>query len=291
MLLDVALLKDLDEALPGDTTGGVLWHYTSVSAAIEILRSNSIRLGCHAFMNDPAEGVAAGAMVSECWGEVIDASTEHPRLDLSYIRDTSSVLSYFDFGRPELPPTFLFSLTELQDSLGQWSRYGDNGTGISLGFRIDADALPPKRAKPWQTKTSLVRVDYDGPGSPAKMRPIIGQLLEKYLPKFRDPTPVENTLINLINRLHPLVKGSAYSEEKEWRITTRTTIDSEQLYELTCNRFGLSPYVPLTLGQGISLVELKLGPRLPAENEWSAKWLCKKYGHLAETSRSVLAYR
>jgi hypothetical protein len=293
MLLDGELLKEIDEGLAHDEPPDVLWHYTSVPGARDILESRSLRLCCHAFMNDPAEGTVAGSIVSESWAAVVDASPSHPRLDLSYIRDTTAVLSYFDFGRPELPPTFLFSLTELRDSLSQWSRYGDNGAGIALGFAIRASELPPASKKPWTTGTELVRVDYDGAEThpSSKVRPLIARLLTKYLPRFRDPTEVENTLIALAHRLNPMVKRGAYFEEREWRIITRVVLESDELYEIGCNRYGIAPYVPLPLSRGVTLVELMLGPKLSPENAWSANWLCKKFDQAPRISRSTLAYR
>lgn len=293
MPLDVELLKEVDAGLAHAVPPPVLWHYTTALGARDILQSRSVRLGCHAFMNDPAEGTVAGPIVSESWTTVVDASVAHPRLELSYIRDTTCVLSYFDFGRPELPPTFLLSLTELRDSLSQWSRYGDNGAGIALGFAIRVGELPPASGRPWATATELIRVAYDGAETnPAfGLRSLVVRILEKYLPRFQSPTEVENALISLVHRLNPLVKRGAYLEEREWRIITRTVLESDQLYEIGCNRFGPAPHVPLPLGRGVELVELMLGPKLPPENEWSAKWLCRKYGYDTKISRSALAYR
>jgi hypothetical protein len=244
-------------------------------------------------MNAPAEGTVVGAIVSESWTTAVDASSSHPSLDLSYIRDTTSVLSYFDFSRPELPPTFLFGLTELRDSLSQWSRYGDNGAGIALGFGFRTSELPPESNEPWTTGTKLTRVDYDGPEPhlASRVRPLVARLLPKYLPRFRSPTEVENTLIALVHHLNPMVKHGAYFEEREWRLTTRTVRESYELYEIGCNRYGVAPYVPLPLGRGVTLVELMLGPKLSPENTWSASWLCKKFGQNPRISRSALAYR
>jgi hypothetical protein len=194
------LLRDVSERLSKDEPPEVLWHYTSVAAAQDILRSSSIHLCCHAFMNDPAEGTVAGSIVSESWTGAVNAATAHPRLDLDYIRDMSGALTYFDFSRRELPPTFLFSLTELRDSLSQWSRYGDNGNGVALGFVIRPSELPPESQKPWTTATELIRVDYDllETGVASRLRPMLARLLPEYLPRFRDPTEIQNALIALI---------------------------------------------------------------------------------------------
>jgi hypothetical protein len=245
-------------------------------------------------MNDPAEGTVAGSLVSECWTRAIDAISSHPRLDLSYVRDTKRVLSYFDFERTELPPTFLFSLTELRDSLSQWSRYGDDGAGVALGFKFHRAELPAESVRPWTTGTELIQVDYDragGENATGRVRPLIARILAKYLPLFRDPTEIENTLIELVHRLNPIVKAEPYREEREWRLITRTVLESEQLYDIACNTFGVAPYVPLSFERGVSLVELMLGPKLSRENVWSAKWLCRKFGHSPKISMSALAYR
>jgi hypothetical protein len=293
MLLDVALLKEVTDGLPRNNPPDVLWHYTSVAFAKAILESRTINLCCHAFMNDPAEGIVAGTMVSDCWATVVGACSGHPHLDLDYVRDATRALAYFDFGRPELPPTFLFSLTELRDSLSQWSRYGDNGAGIALGFAIDPSELPTGSNRPWRTSTGLIQVAYDGGGTVAssELRALIAAVLSRYLPQFQSPTQVENTITELIHALNPMVKNAAYVEEREWRISTRTVAESQDVYKIGCNRFGIAPYVPLPLGGGVTLVELMLGPKLSKENLWSAKWLCGKFGHAPTISMSALAYR
>jgi hypothetical protein len=294
MLLDVALLMEVAEGLPEVAVPDVLWHYTSVASASAILSSSTLRLGCHAFMNDPAEGTVAAQIVSECWTDAVDASPPHKAVDLSYVRRASGAVSYFDFGRPELPPTFLFSLTELRDSLSQWSRYGDNGAGVALGFAIQRDKLPGRSNKPWRTATELNRVRYDGAteDDPSKnLRSVVSDLLGKYLPKFGSPTEMENTLIALMHRLNPIVKRRSYHEEREWRIIARTVVESTELYEIGSNRFGIAPYMPLSFDNGVQLVELMLGPKLTPDNAWSAKWLCRKFGHTPTISASALAYR
>lgn len=294
MLIDVALLKELEDGLAHDQPPDILWHYTSIAGAKAILESRSVNLACHAFMNDPAEGTAAGTIVSECWMSVVDGCPAHPRLDNSYIRDATEALSYFDFNRPELPPTFLFSLTELRDSLSQWSRYGDNGAGIALGFGVRSADLPPKSNRPWNTGTDVIHVRYDCAetnGTSNSLRQLVTALLTKYFATFDSPTEVENTLIALIHRLNPMVKSGAYSEEREWRIITRTVAESVELYEIGCNRFGIVPHVPLSFDHGLELVEVMLGPKLSRENAWSAKWLCKKFGHEPKISLSGLGYR
>lgn len=87
------------------------------------------------------------------------------------------------------------------------------------------------------------------------------------------------------------MKREAYYEEREWRIVARTVVESVELYEIGSNKFGIAPYVPLAFRDGVSLVELMLGPKLSPENAWSAKWLCKKFGHAPKISSSALAYR
>ncbi|MDX2053794.1 MAG: DUF2971 domain-containing protein [Polyangiaceae bacterium] len=294
MLLDVRLLKDLADGLVDVTPPDVLWHYTTIPAAIAILSTSSLHLGCHAFMNDPADSIVAPQLVSECWANAVAASPRHETIDLLHLGKATGALSYFDFSRPELPPTFLFSLTELRDSLSQWSRYGDNGSGVALGFRIQGDKLPGASSKPWRTATELVRVRYDGAKedhASSNLRPLVSALLKKYLPSFRSPTEVENTLIALMHQLNPTVKREPYYEEREWRIIARTVVESVGLYEIGNNRFGIAPYVPLAFRDGVSLVELILGPKLSPENVWSAKWLCKKSCHGPRISSSALAYR
>src|SRR5690606_36423998 len=130
------------------------------------------------------------------------------------------------------------SLTELRDSLSQWSRYGDNGAGVALGFAIQRDKLPGESNKPWRTATELTRVRYDGASeddASKNLRPLVLDVLAKYLPKFGDPTEIQNTLIALMHNLSPIVKRASYYEEREWRLIVRTVVESVEIYEIDNN--------------------------------------------------------
>lgn len=293
MLLDVAISTELGMFLRSKAAPPVLWHYTTVAGAKSILELREVRLGCHAFMNDPAEGALAWPLVSDCWGSAIEQAGTHERLELNDLRDLEPAVSYFDFDRPELPPTFLFSVTELEDSLSQWSRYGDNGAGIALGFSIKPRALPAPSQRPWATGADLVRVVYDDSSNELApgLRQLLTRLLKEAIPELDTSTAAENLLIEIIHQLNPQIKRASYAEEREWRVIRRVTRDSTPLYEVGANRFGLAPYLPLALGEGMSLTHLTLGPKLAPENMWSVKWLCRKYEHELQIAASKLAYR
>jgi hypothetical protein len=304
MLPDVKLSNACDELLDAPSCPTVLWHYTSVEAALGIVATSCLHLSCHAFMNDPAEGTHSVDLVGRCWRAALERVGTHTKFDVSYLGDVVRVFRSFHEYRPYTPPTFLFSLTVLRDSLSQWSRYGADGAGLALGFRIDAARFKPfTPTKEWSVAPFLRKVLYDGEPDPdndqarqaqSELQEFQSKLIDllcALLSDVRDPTEADNALLSTAHQLRPVVKRASYGEEQEWRIAARTVEESTSLYELRSNRHGIAPYMKLPFGEAIRLERIMLGPKLSKDNCWSTRWLCRRHGLDVDISQSALAYR
>ena len=288
-----------------DTCEQILWHYTSADAAIEIVKSSCLHLACHSFMSDPAEGLRSPALVTASWQAAIDRVGKHPKLDLKYLRDTDIVLAGFGDYKPHNPPTFLVSFSVLRDSLSQWARYGADGAGIALGFRVEPAHF--KRFTPAQERSYgpfLYKIFYDldddqradkvavSPAvDTAQLRNRLTDLFDSFLRSADAPTEIENALYLIAHDLKPVIKQSAYYEEQEWRIAAGTVIESTSLYDLRATRFGIAPFMVLPFGSGVQLEEIRFGPKLSRDNQWTCEWLCRKHGLSVNVSQSAFAYR
>jgi len=302
-------MRSIDEFLDAcrpvierESHDGVLWHYTSLDSLVRIAESSCVHMSSFAFMNDPAEGALPPDVLGKCWLDAIDRIEPPYRFDLEYMRAMVEELEGFNKRGPNKADPFVFSLTVLRDSLSQWARYGNDGAGVALGFRVSPPDLTLS-GKGWKYGPLLHEILYlgDEPSTPerstADSAAIVGfrdkltVLLHGFLTAIQDPTDAENALFILTDTLRPLLKNGAYHEEKEWRLTASTAIESTDLYSLRAGRFGLVPFLKVPLGTGLALTEIMIGPKVPRASLWSLEWLCRKYGIQAAISESKLVYR
>ena len=297
------LREECRELYRCDRSAQVLWHYTNVEGAIGIIEMSCLRLGCHAFMNDPAEGLRSPELVTACWQAAVDKTASHPKFDLKRLRDTDDVFGDFADYKQHPEPTFLVSMTVEPDSLSQWTRYGSDGSGIALCFQVDPSAfekfLP---AQEWSYGPLLYKILYDFQDSGARQsglpsaaidmahfRDSLTALFRSFLLEASDPSEIENGLYLVAHDLKPVIKQAAYHEEKEWRIAAHTVVESTSLYEVRATRFGVGPVMKLPFGAGLQLQEIRLGPKLSKDNRWSMEWLCRKHGVKAKISQSAFS--
>jgi hypothetical protein len=277
---------------------GVLWHYTTVDALLKIVESGSIHLNCYSFMNDPSEGERSPAFLGRCWHAAFDQLHSHSQLDLNYLRGAVDRLPKLMRRKDHDTLDFVFGASTVKDSLSQWARYGGDGTGVALGLKINATAFPPLPKPGWSYGAFLHEIIYDAgdgddplEGAAGRLATKLAELVVDFIPKIRHPVDAENAVFVVADILRPLLKHGAYREEAEWRISARTNKTSTALYDLKAHRLGLVPFMKLPLGEGVKLVEVMVGPKLPPDNDWSVQWLLHKHGVDAQVSRSKLAYR
>lgn len=303
MLPDVTLLDDCAKLVRRQKSEALLWHYTTLEAGLKILESRRVYLTCHNFMNDPAEGARSPRLVSAAWNVALDRVGSHPILDVEYLRSASKALERFTTYGPHVAPAFLFCTSLLRDSLSQWARYGGDGAGLALGFRLSPAAFQAF-SPGWSYGPFLCEMFYEpssGDERDVLQRHVGGQFdalgvslasaLERFVRAIRSPTEAENGLGVRAHALGAAVKQHAYHEEREWRVVAYTDADSTSLYKMRATRLGIAPYMELPFGDAIDLEEIILGPKLDPANQWTTQWLCRKFGSSAVVSRSALSYR
>ena len=304
---DPRFFEDCFRLIPLGECDGLLWHYTTAAAAVEIIKSSCLHLLCENFMNDPEDGQRALKVVAQCWSKVLDGiGSAGTKLDL----DRLHLGKRFFYSSPPdfsdgYAPTFLFSTSAHRDALSQWTRYGGDGAGIALGFNFQRTAFKPFSKESFRVPF-LWKVHYDFDDDSDRTSPAPADLLSESA-KFRanltalfishlqtapDVAVAENAPYVAAELLKPMIKQGAYHDEHEWRVAGRADVESTSLYSIRTNRFGVAPYMVLPFGPGVELKEVMLGPRLPAANLWSVEWLCRKQGlREVKVSKSMLAYR
>jgi hypothetical protein len=119
--------KDIQRRMKKNKYPNTFYHYTSVAAFYNIIKSHQIWFGNAAAMNDKNEGKEFANALEEAL--LCDLPDENRK----YCTD------FFDklYARIENEATYLMSLSGLKDDVGQWERYADNARGIRIGFNLE----------------------------------------------------------------------------------------------------------------------------------------------------------
>ena len=227
----------LTESIPKPLSSiSKLHHYTSFNAAMEILRSDTLRLSHAAFSNDPTELSYGLDLMKNVFGEA------GQRVFSSY--DFLSILHY------NTQP-FIFCLTESEDMLSQWEMYsGRNGCCITFSNEIT------KLTE--ENRVALAPVIYEE----EKQREYLECLNEqRQQPEYRKQDQ-DRFSANLYFRLSTVfLKDPAWSHEKEWRIVKIVQEDSFSDIEYRSGSRFLKPYVCISCGPGpLPITEITVGP-------------------------------
>jgi nucleoid-associated protein YejK len=194
-----ALLPNADAVLEKYRTTpplpDILYHYTSLDAAIAILQTRKMRCSNVVYANDPAEATYGQSVLDEV------AKTD-PTLKLQGLR---SALAELD--------SYIVSFSGDGDLLPQWRAYCRNGRGVSVG--VDAQVL---RRRP---TLILARVIYDS----AEQRQFVTDMMDV----FRQPLlSARGNTVRLRHLLDTLglylvivrsaLKSQTYESEREYRL-------------------------------------------------------------------------
>lgn len=186
-----------------------LYHYTSLQSFQKIIENQSFRATSIYMLNDPNELVSGFDQILNWFLEDINQKLSAK----SYYK------SFHKF------PAFVFSLTELNDNMHFWEKYGDKYRGIRIGF------TPENIIRYWRT---IENID-------AILAPVIYQNYENRFigPYADDFIDFKHNFIQKINNyisqngldekdanqlaycsslIASLIKRKEWEIEKEWRI-------------------------------------------------------------------------
>lgn len=95
-----------------------LYHYTSLEALQAIIKNESLRASSIYMMNDPNELIYGHEHISNWFNGDISNKLDNKIQNRSFNGFSA----------------FVFSLSELNDDMHQWEKYGNNHKGIRIGF-------------------------------------------------------------------------------------------------------------------------------------------------------------
>lgn len=212
-----------------------IYHYCSIDTFMAIIQHKSLRLSDLNKTNDYMEKKWANKLISEVLKEKIEEYGIEINLEEDYWYDeqSSSHLQYF---KNEIErvlyderPILITCFSEEKDILSQWRAYGQDGTGVAIGFNNKIISL-------LDDKNDIIvkKIIY----KEIKQKEKLGELIEAtilYIRKmfkddefriydsfnmfFQEEFDVFcEVLIDYIGQVGCTIKNPAFSEEKEVRI-------------------------------------------------------------------------
>ena len=257
-----------------------LHHYTNAPAVLQILQQGELWASNALFLNDAYEvewglaiysGIIAGtrnakgATHSKRVLDLLDASALHAEM----LRQSS---------------VFVCCLSAAESQLSQWRAYcGRTGSGYSIG--LSTDGLKAMRFG--ESPISFRRVLYEREEQSRLVLETVAAFAAyiDFLPGEvweRDKPLLNEFFTNWLHSLLIGMKGTAFSEEKEWRLVYRDWDFGKPKYSFRTSRSGtIVPYCALQGSEGqLPLTRVIVGPTNHPEIETrSMQQLLRKCGY------------
>lgn len=254
--------------LPQTTPPPLLYHYTTMGTLLRMLENidENGKLSLWAshiqYVNDRTESLIAEQLfrrMLQIYTEMeFDDEPRRPTEVRRYMEASFRLI--FE----ELRQSYIVCLSEQQDSLPMWHRYGNDGQGVAIG--LSSDYL--QRQEPeWR----MCKCDYPPEPENAKFpdedvlaedyNELIGSASKERQERMEKTTQSLRALVHSVWFKHP-----CYAYEKEWRLHSRRDTDIRFR-----ERNGLIvPYIELRL-PAEAIKEIRIGPT--ARQELSARSL------------------
>lgn len=176
----------------------------------------------------------------------------------------------FDTSFAPVPSSYVFSMSEVGDDLGQWRGYSEGSRGYGLVFdgRALNKALSARRIH-------LVRCVY----REREQDKLLGRALDEVLatPPAPESAPSDDfrriadfqLFSMLVSAIAPAIKNLAFAAEREWRLVTFPGAEEEFVPEVRTGARGLMPFVKIGLADSFAsaLRSITVGPMPDPERE------------------------
>jgi hypothetical protein len=267
-LIDVILLR---------RPSGLIYHYTSQTGLLGIVRTKQIWATNAHYQNDSKEFQYALELSAGIISGLSGYGTppEEERLSRAMKGALESIKNL---------NIFVTSFSEHRDQLSQWRGYCPVGGGFAIGFEFD------------QIKTSieaqgfrLVPCIYAQSDQYQILKDIADGVLKRYKNDLMSAVPIKRALkqrsdeyMMEVVQLAPLIKHYSFSEELEWRAVSPPTASTSPRVDYRAGVSMLIPYYNVDLTRGsdpLAIREVVVGPTPHMELSMSAvTWFASKHG-------------
>ncbi|OFW90368.1 MAG: hypothetical protein A3J37_08470 [Alphaproteobacteria bacterium RIFCSPHIGHO2_12_FULL_45_9] len=306
-------LKVLNDDIGDKST--TLYHYTSLEAALEILKNGTLRFTDARYCNDPNEIIEGLKILAEVHMELrmsqkkeefhfflfMDAmicTLISTFWDTKDIPETFLKATYENLAKTALPSglrihpssAYICCFSESNDDLRQWIPYARNGEGLGIGF----EGVNQEHSITLNN-TFIVRVSY---ATIEKKKEYAYAIYKKACEIFlrTELSLIASLMVELqILTMYDIIacKSENYKDEREWRLIKICT-NNILLEETSFINSGsiIKPYIDIPLNKD-SLIDIILGPKSSNSlNHISLKKILTKYNYKKTTiSNSNVLYR
>jgi Protein of unknown function (DUF2971) len=256
-----------------------LYHYTTATGLLGILKGRSLWASSTRHLNDSRELVYAIEVVKE---ELAKRSSGleglYGSLEWSPDRGAQSLLKRLD--KITNSTYYVASFSRQKDVLSQWRAYCKEGNGYAIGFK------PENLIQLKNSDRYLVQCIYE----PKKQRTLCNALIDSYLTLDEDLRETSGSLwkghkvsqwSEKVLILALAIKHKGFNEEAEWRLIVKES--DKDIVNFRPGRFGVVPYLDVQLlseDEKLLVAELVVGPNEGSEaSRRSAEKLMEKYAY------------
>ncbi len=269
---------------------GVIWHYTSMEAFLNILKYGTLRFSKAISLNDIEETE---------WLERLRNNLGTEGLSPDEISNQSNI--FFDWKMPHDASTTLFMDSDFiscfshnPDKLSQWLNYGDDGRGIAFGLNKQQLIDNLNQNYQFESNSELIAGDVKYYSINAKILKVWCDG-EKWISETYSNIE-DNKKRNFFTRVsfRFFIKNTAFREEEEFRILYFGDKQRENKQFRTTLDGRIVPFYDLNItnkDKSIPLSDIILGPKHP-NTRHDVEDLLRHYGlEDVEIKHSSATYR
>lgn len=229
-----------------------LYHYTSQSGLLGILRTKTFWATRIQFLNDSKEFIHT----LDLWKRAIHNATKELE-KATHTKEEVRVLNALYRGLDSTPkiPIHVGCFSEDGDSLSQWRGYCPEGGGFSIGFNTEQLMEAAHRQSCF-----LARCIYDE----ARQQELVDKLLQICREKYGAPSTEPGSerwsmgVINDFVFLAAVQKHRSFREEREWRFVSQEIPDGHPQMRVRQGRKMLMPYFAFEVARPDEPLDLEI---------------------------------
>jgi hypothetical protein len=224
-------------------------HYTSAGALAGILKDTAIRATNFAFLNDPSE-VQHGR-------DLVLSLLATKRTELAPNKQNFIDAIVEQLKHQMLAEVYVSCFSSQGDDLSQWRAYGSAAERYSLGF--DSEVLEAIGSA--DTVTSFAKVLYDVSKQVPRAQFYIDrslQFLEKNDIEEQNWPTVAAVAAEMLARVIPELKNSAYEHEQEWRLIRWHLPSNTEELGFDTSRGVVRPYAKIALPVPVPITKVAI---------------------------------
>ena len=281
----------------------VVWHYTSITGLIGILKSKKLRLTHADYLNDPRER----QLVYEAWDERLRrAERDHPGSNVLAEIGSNQLVKQ----REAMPP-FCTSFSTKSDNMLLWVAYSEHLTGAAIGFRpaelegvrelegVDPPTSPYGTRHPARREGVHLRYGQD------EVESAVDEAFDRVWEHWETPQGpgrsewFRTMPYRLLSRIATHFKTAGWKQEEEWRLAHtwsippwvalapvgQTTMQNEWQYD---PRNPTKPFIELPFDPAVALVNVIAAP---CASEQRVRDIVEEQGLTVPVEKSPTQYR